>query len=345
MADNPSDRKIEKEIFDLRLGDKLTIPYGSSTRRVDIAGSIIYDNLSTENPIIYYSDGDEWRPIAGSLERVADVTVEPVGPEGTVVYNDADDSLYVSDGAVWNSVGGGGGAQDLETTLGNGNTSGANNILMDDTQFIQFANTGVITGNNGADTVTMRNASNTALINITDTFGTINMLAQGAAANAIEINAQFGGLDIIADGELDIISSNGRVDILSNATAADSIILRAPVLGAGIQIAANEEVNLGDKLSTFGSAPTVNNGTINTDSTNIAGRVTGWDTNAAGTTTVTFSNAFTTGVPVVILTAANSDANGAELYVSAQSTTSFTITANVAGNTVDFNYFVIAIRA
>ena len=100
MAETPTDRKVNNEIFDLRLGSKLTIPYGSSTRRVDIPGSLIYDNISA-NPRVYYSDGTDWRTVAGSLEPVPDVTLEPVGPEGTVVYNEADNSLYYSDGASW----------------------------------------------------------------------------------------------------------------------------------------------------------------------------------------------------------------------------------------------------
>lgn len=64
-------------------------------------------------------------------------------PEGSMCWDSVGNKLYVFDGAAW-SVLRTGTTESLSTTLAAGNTSGANNLIMDTTQSIQF--TGASTG-------------------------------------------------------------------------------------------------------------------------------------------------------------------------------------------------------
>lgn len=93
-------------------------------------------------------------------------------------------------------------------------------------------------------------------------------------------------------------------------------------------------------LFTRGPAPTVSAGTINSLSTDVAGSVSGLPA-GPNSTTITFNKPYRSGAGVIVQITPTSSV-GTPLYVSASSTTSFTVQNpnGVAG--VSFNYTVMA---
>ena len=250
MADNPTSRKLNNDPVSLRLQEGLTLPFGSSTRQVAPQGSVIYDNLSSDTPQVYFSDGTEWKTLGGGgVEVVPDVTLEPVGPEGTIVYNEADDNLYYSNGVAWVLVESGGSGDTLATVLTNGNTTGATNLIADsgdivinDGQELTLGTAGRVQGDDASTSIDLENAAGTSFfrveggagestlirttgvntiessgafdpaIDMNASAGGIRMTAAIASATAIRLNAPNGGIDIDASGTIDI-DSTGLIDI------------------------------------------------------------------------------------------------------------------------------------
>ena len=204
MANTVINGGVSNDTLKLTLQEKLTLPAASSTRQVQPAGSIIYDNLSLSDPRLFYSDGIQWRELGIGL--TSDIVTEPVDPPGTVIYNEGDQNLYYSNGVAWVVIDSGGVNQNLEDTLTNGNTTGANNIIVSD-------------GGNeiqGEDELVLRALdANASLISDTN-----NVLVTGETG--VTVLANTGDAVLQADTDRAIVESvNDVVDI----RAADGITI------------------------------------------------------------------------------------------------------------------------
>ena len=375
MADNPTSRKLNNDPIGLRLQENLTLPFGSSTRQVAPQGSVIYDNLSSDTPQVYFSDGTEWKilggggvevvpdvtlePVgpegtivyneaddklyysdgvswievgSGAVEVVPDVTLEPVGPKGTIVYNEADDNLYYSNGVAWVVVGSGGGGETLAQTLVNGNLTGANdlvadlgNIIINDGQRIQGGgNTGDILPNNATDSLTVQNKSGTSYLRVTSdgseqasvvSSNKSFISSSGAGADAIQISATAGGIDI--DAAVMDVETEGLISLTSTTTGGisltstsnnNNIILTANAPGTTVEI--------NDHLTFSGGTPSVFSGTATIDagSTDTSGRISGWDTSS--NLIIAYSRGFAAGTrPVIVLTPTDNASSLETVYV------------------------------
>lgn len=126
-------------------------------------------------------------------------------------------------------------------------------------------------------------------------------------------------------------SSNGG-DIVLEAGASSGASIGRVLFGTDTTTA---------HLFTRGPAPTASAGTINPLSTDVAGSVSGL---AAGpnSTTITFNKPYRGGAGIIVQITPTSSSVLTPLYVSASSTTSFTVQNPNTGAGVGFNYTVMA---
>lgn len=126
--------------------------------------------------------------------------------------------------------------------------------------------------------------------------------------------------------------------------------LIAPLPKSPMDITVNS-VNASSHLSSQGTVPVLSAAvnwslgpTIDVDSTDVCGSITGTTSAASGTFVLTFANAFPAGAKPIVLLHSNSAAAVTNVYASSISNTGFTVTTASAGGVsgIILNYIVMA---
>lgn len=163
-------------------------------------------------------------------------------------------------------------------------------------------------------------------INITNTGGSVVVVATEAAADSIVLSSSAGGIDILAPGagaglDIDIVNTGGSVNITATEAAANAIVLTASNAAGGIDLTTGGgSVDISSSgfatvvAATDTQASPSATATINAN----VGRATftGFTTAAAASQVFVITNSVVTTASCVLVTVCNEGANDAQMTIT-----------------------------
>ncbi len=162
-------------------------------------------------------------------------------------------------------------------------------------------------------------------INITNTGGSVVVVATEAIADSIVLSSSAGGIDILAPGagaglDIDIVNTGGSVNITATEAAANAIVLTASNAAGGIDITTgggSVDISSAGFVTMVANAASVASPTASsTQNFNVgAATFTGFTTASAASQTFTITNSLVSATSQLFVSIANEGANDAQMTI------------------------------